>query len=176
MTSGAFSSVLSLKDSASGNTDGTDFRADINGTAQLFDTGNNGLVFKLPYSAIYSTKSIDDSGNIEATSNMIYTAKLRDTQDSDASGSVDFSAGSHSFTDIATSAFIYADVGGSPVTKQIGSNTSWYSVSGSTITIDLATAYGASISSPITDVQFVCNVQKTGLSPKVKTKNTMELL
>ena len=172
MTSGAFSSVLSLKDSASGNTDGTDFRADINGTAQLFDTGNNGLVFKLPYSAINSTKSIDDDGNIEATSNMIYTSKLRDTQDSDASGSVDFSAGSHSFADIATSAFIYADVGGSPVTKQIGANTSWYSVSGSTITIDLATAYGVAISSPITDVQFVCNVRKTGLSPKVKTKNT----
>ena len=166
-----FSSVLSVKDSASGNTDGTDFRADINGTAQLFNTGNNGLVFRTPYNAVKSTMAINDAGVIQSTSDMIYTVKKRFTTNTNSSGVATFSAGSDSFANIPTSGFIYADIGGTPVTKQIGANSSWYTNSGSSIAINFATAYGASATT-FTNVQFVCDVQKSNIDPKRKNKQT----
>ena len=166
-----FSSVLSVKDSASGNTTGTDFRADINGTAQLFDTGNNGLIFKTPYRAVNSTMSIDDDGEIQSTSDMAYTVKKRFTTNTNSSGVATFSAGGGTFTNIATSGFIYADIGGTPVTKQIGANTSWYTSVGSSIEINFATAYGVSATT-FNNVQFLVDVRKAGIDPKRKNKQT----
>lgn len=55
MTSGSFSTVTTV---AQTNPSGQDFTATLNTTGVRFDTGNNGLVFKLPFSTV---KSLLDS-------------------------------------------------------------------------------------------------------------------
>ena len=164
MSSGSFSSVKSVKQTVAIPGE-TQFRADIEGTAQLFDVGNNGLVFKLPYNAVKSTRSIGNS----AQSDIAYEVKQKFIADgSSGTATITLAVGSGAFTDF-NNAFVYANVGGTPQTVQIGSNTNYYSLidNNRTVQLNVSTIFGGNSS----DVQLIATVQKSGILEKTKSVN-----
>ena len=164
--SNSFSSVKSVKQTTaiSGQ---VQFRADINGSsAQFFDVGNNGLVFKLPYAAVKSTRSIGTPSN----SDIVYRIKQKFTADgTSGTATIQLASGQGSFVDIAN-AFVFSNAGGTVQTVQIGSNTSWYTLSNNnqTIAINLGSIPTLAASS---DVQLLATVQKSGTLEITKTRN-----
>ena len=160
----SFSSVQSVKQTT-GIAGEIQFRADIQGTAQLFDVGNNGLVFKLPYNAIKSTRSI---GN-PAQSDIVYEVKQKFIADgSSGTATITIAVGAGAFTDF-NNAFVFANVGGTPQTVQIGSNTNYYSLidNNRTVQLNINTIFGGTSS----DVQLIATVQKSGILEKTKSVN-----
>lgn len=164
MSSGSFSAVKSVKQTVALPGE-TEFRADINGVAQLFDVGNNGLIFKLPYNAVKSTRSIGNS----AASDIVYEVKQKFIADgSSGTATITLAVGSGAFTDF-NNAFVYANVGGTPQTVQIGSNTNYYSLidNNRTVQLNITTIFGGGS----TDVQLIATVQKSGILEKTKSVN-----
>ena len=68
-----FSAVRSVNQSGTGQ----NFVGDLASPGNLFDVGNNGLVFKLPYDAVYTLKELDSNGAETANYDISYIVKQK---------------------------------------------------------------------------------------------------
>lgn len=159
--SNTFSAVQSVKQTSAISGE-VQFQANVSGTAQFFDVGNNGLVFKLPQSAIKTTRSI---GNASAT-DIVYRVKEKFSRDG-STGTATITITDGSFVDI-TNSFVFINAGGTIQTKQIGANSSWYALSNNNQTLQLNVSTIAGANS--TDVQFIGTIQKSGNLEKTKSR------
>ena len=147
----------------------TRFIGDINGTAQLFDVGNKGLIFELPYNAVKSIRSINSANNTPLTkSDTTYTVYEKLVGTTGGSDSVvTFAAPANgAFTNIAN-AYIYAS-GGSRVIKLLGTTTGAISgggkweLDGTSLKVNLAHSglYNTALTSN-SDVQIIVEIAKS---------------
>ena len=109
MTSGSFTAVTSVSQAFSS---GTDFEGTLSTAGVRFDTGNNGLVFKLPFDAV---KTLQTSG----ADTLDYKVRQRFNGTTDSSGNFAFNISGGILDSNAT-----VDVAiGTSATSRVGSGT-----------------------------------------------------
>jgi len=150
MTSGSFTAVTSVSQAFSS---GTDFVGTLANAGIRFDSGNNGLVFKLPFDAI---KSLQTSG----ADTLDYKVRQRFNGTTDSSGNFAFNISGGILDSNAT-----VDVAiGTSATARVGSGTVAGNGTSSVIISGLANS---------TTVQAIVTVKKNNTGRKTKTKATV---
>ncbi len=162
MTSGSFSTVTTI---AQTNPSGQNFSATLSNTGVRYDTGNNGLVFKLPFSAV---KSLLDSTPADPP-RFVTRQRVQGTfSGNGTSATVSFN--NFGGTLQSNSDILIAVGGNDPEVVDAGNVTT--SVGATTLTIQNV---GSSITGAADNVhaQVIFSVQKTSTGLKTKTKQTV---
>jgi len=160
--SNSFSSVTTITQS---NASGQDFSATLTNTGVRYDTGNNGLVFKLPFSAV---KSLLDSTPADPP-RFVTRQRVQGTfSGNGTSATVSFN--NFGGTLQSNSDILIAVGGNDPEVVDAGNVTT--SVGATTLTIQNV---GSSITGAADNVhaQVIFSVQKTSTGLKTKTKQTV---
>ncbi len=162
MTSGSFSTVTTI---AQTNPSGQNFSATLSNTGVRYDTGNNGLVFKLPFSAV---KSLLDSTPADPP-RFVTRQRVQGTfSGNGTSATVSFN--NFGGTLQSNSDILIAVGGNDPEVVDAGNVTT--SVGATTLTIQNV---GSSITGAADNIhaQVIFSVQKTSTGLKTKTKQTV---
>ena len=162
MTSGSFSTVTTI---AQTNPSGQNFSATLSNIGVRYDTGNNGLVFKLPFSAV---KSLLDSTPADPP-RFVTRQRVQGTfSGNGTSATVSFN--NFGGTLQSNSDILIAVGGNDPEVVDAGNVTT--SVGATTLTIQNV---GSSITGAADNVhaQVIFSVQKTSTGLKTKTKQTV---
>ena len=144
--------------------------------AALFDTGNNGLVFKMPRDAIHSLRSINSDGSLaDNDNNITYKTREKFSETADSNGQVSITlTGNRTFVNTTTEVLVHAT--GSSITAGrtvlLGGNGT-LSNGNKTLAFDLDTLGFAGRSGAVSDVQVIATVQHVDFEEASKTVNNL---